>query len=218
MAARHEHHPEHLWHYSEDPGITRFLPHVPATNPDQPPMVWTIDEVHAPLLWFPRDCPRITFWSDDGSPADRLGPTTASRVHAMEPGWVERMRACRLFVYRFAVDGFRPWPDADGYWVADDERAALDVAPVGDLFELHRRARRRAAGPRRPAAAPRRRHRVGLPVLHDADAEHQSCSGRRVGNRMTSRMLWVSVRSITRRSIPMPRPAVGGRPYSSARR
>ena len=34
----------------------------------------------------------------------------------------------------------------------------------------------------------------------------------------TSRMLWVSVRSITRRSIPMPRPAVGGRPYSSARR
>ena len=34
----------------------------PATNPDQPPMVWTIDEVHAPLLWFPRDCPRITFW------------------------------------------------------------------------------------------------------------------------------------------------------------
>jgi hypothetical protein len=138
MAARHEHHPEHLWHYSEDPSITRFVPHVPATNPDQPPMVWAIDEVHAPLLWFPRDCPRITFWSEDGSPADRLGPTTASRVHAMEPGWVERMRACRLFVYRFAVDGFRPWPGADGYWVADDERAALDVAPVGDLFELHR--------------------------------------------------------------------------------
>jgi hypothetical protein len=138
MAARHETDPEHLWHYSEDPAIERFLPHVPVTNPDQPPMVWTIDDEHAPLLWFPRDCPRITFWTDDGSPADRFGATTASRVHAMEPGWVERMRTCQLFVYRFAVDGFQPWPDADGYWVADEERSPLDVAPVGDLFELHR--------------------------------------------------------------------------------
>jgi hypothetical protein len=138
MASRHQVDPEHLWHYSEDPAIERFLPHVPATNPDQPPMVWAIDDEHAPLLWFPRDCPRITFWTVDGSAADRLGPTTASRVHAMEARWVERMRACRLFVYRFAVDGFAPWPDADGYWVANVERSALDVAPVGDLFERHR--------------------------------------------------------------------------------
>ena len=46
----------------------------------------------------------------------------------------------------------------------------------------------------------------------------QSCSGRSVGNRMTSRIDVVSVSSITRRSMPMPRPAVGGRPYSRARR
>jgi hypothetical protein len=138
MGARHEADPEHLWHFSEDPAIERFVPHVPATNPDQPPMVWTIDDEHAPLLWFPRDCPRITYWSEDGSPADRLGATGASRVHAMETGWVERMRACQLFVYRFTVEGFEPWPDADGYWVADTERSAVDVAPVGDLFERHR--------------------------------------------------------------------------------
>jgi hypothetical protein len=138
MVARHETDPEHLWHYSEDPAVERFVPHVPITNPDQPPMVWTIDAAHAPLLWFPRDCPRITFWTEDDTPADRLGPTTASRVHAMEAGWVERMRACRLFVYRFAVDGFAPWPDADGYWVSHEEQSALDIAPVGDLFERHR--------------------------------------------------------------------------------
>ena len=138
MSSRHQVAPDHLWHYSEDPGIVRFVPHVPVTNPDQPPMVWAIDDDHSPLLWFPRDCPRITFWSDDGSPADRLGPTTASRVHAMERGWAERMAACRLYAYRFAVDGFRPWPDADGYWVADDERTALEAAPVGDLVDLHR--------------------------------------------------------------------------------
>ena len=140
MAARHQVDPEHLWHYSEDPAIEHFVPHVPVTNPGQPPMVWTIDDEHAPLLWFPRDCPRITFWTEDGTPADRLGPTTSSRVHAMEPAWVDRMRECRLFVYRFAVDGFAPWPDADGYWVSHEERAALEVTPVGDLFERHRAA------------------------------------------------------------------------------
>jgi hypothetical protein len=138
MTARHETDPDHLWHYSEDPEIERFEPHVPVTNPDQPPMVWAIDDEHAPLLWFPRDCPRITFWTEDGSPADRLGRTSASRVHAMEPAWVDRMRRCQLFVYRFTADGFRAWSDADGYWVADEERTALDVAPVGDLFERHR--------------------------------------------------------------------------------
>ena len=46
----------------------------------------------------------------------------------------------------------------------------------------------------------------------------QSLSGRRVGKSTTSRIDGVSVSSITRRSMPMPRPPVGGRPYSRARR
>ena len=37
------------------------------------------------------------------------------------------------------------------------------------------------------------------------------------GKRITSRMLGESVSSITRRSMPMPQPPVGGMPYSSAR-
>src|SRR5262245_59968364 len=51
-----------LHHFSEDPTITRFVPHVPATNPDHRPAVWTIDTEHAPLYWFPRDFPRVTVW------------------------------------------------------------------------------------------------------------------------------------------------------------
>jgi hypothetical protein len=129
MEARHQPDPEHLWHYSEDAAIERFVPHIPATNPEMPPLVWTVDEVHAPLFWFPRDCPRITFWPDHGN---------APRVHAIEEAWRERVESCKLFVYRFAVDGFEPWPGADGYWVSDDEQVPLDVAPVGDLLERHR--------------------------------------------------------------------------------
>jgi hypothetical protein len=138
MEPRHEPDPPHLLHFSEDPGIERFAPHVPATNPEQPPLVWTVDERHAPLFWFPRDCPRITFWTADGTPADRLGATSAWRVHIIEDGWLDRMRTCRLFVYRFAPAAFRPWPDADGYWVADGAQVPLERASVGDLLERHR--------------------------------------------------------------------------------
>ncbi len=42
--------------------------------------------------------------------------------------------------------------------------------------------------------------------------------GLRVGNKITSRMWCLSVRSITSRSTPIPKPPVGGSPYSSASR
>ena len=43
-----------------------------------------------------------------------------------------------------------------------------------------------------------------------------SFRGFMVGNRITSRMESLPVRSMTHRSMPMPRPPVGGRPYSKA--
>jgi hypothetical protein len=137
MAHRHESEPPHLLHFSEDPGIERFVPHVPATNPEQPPLVWAVDQPHAPLFWFPRDCPRIAVWTDDGGPAERLG-TAASRVHGIEARWLDRVRRCELYAYRLAPAAFTPWPDADGYWVAREVQLALGVAPVGDLLERHR--------------------------------------------------------------------------------
>jgi hypothetical protein len=45
----------------------------------------------------------------------------------------------------------------------------------------------------------------------------QAFSRRSAGNRITSRMLGLSVISITSRSMPMPQPPAGGMPYSSAR-
>ena len=56
-----------LYHFSDDPSITRFVPRpvlVPATRPPgsdwlNGPLVWAIDEWHQPMYLFPRDCPRI---------------------------------------------------------------------------------------------------------------------------------------------------------------
>jgi hypothetical protein len=54
-------------------------------------------------------------------------------------------------------------------------------------------------------------------VAAHAPAASAAYSARICGKRITSRMFAASVSSITSRSMPMPQPAVGGRPYSSAR-
>src|SRR6185312_12768867 len=59
--------------------------------------------------------------------------------------------------------------------------------------------------------------RVERRVLTRRAGEGRGYSGLSCGNRTTSRIDAASVSSITRRSMPMPSPAVGGRPYSSAR-
>ena len=83
-----------VWHFSEDPSIERFLPHVPVTNPTQQAAVCAIDETHAPLYWFPRDCPRGTVWARDekeqahlSTSFDRSG-TPSSRADWSSPGSV----------------------------------------------------------------------------------------------------------------------------------
>jgi hypothetical protein len=51
-----------LWHFSEDPSLGRFRPRAPAASPAARPLVWAVDTRHAPLFWFPRDCPRGCIW------------------------------------------------------------------------------------------------------------------------------------------------------------
>ena len=118
-----------LLHFSEDASIREFRPHRPLGREDEPPRVWAIDELHAPLYWFPRECPRVTFW-----PAD--DPRPHRRVHAIEWGWLERMRTTRLFVYRLDGASFVPAPGGGG-WVSGETVRPLSVEPVGDLLDRH---------------------------------------------------------------------------------
>ena len=132
-----------LFHFSEDPTIERFVPHVPATNPTEPPAVWAIEEDKAPLYWFPRDCPRVTVWprNDEERPHfEQTWQSTAPRVHYIEARWVERMRTVALYRYDLPADTFRRWEEASGQWVSRVEVVPLGVSPVGDLFAAHERA------------------------------------------------------------------------------
>jgi hypothetical protein len=133
-----------LLHYSEDPRVSRFEPHVPRTNPDVAAAVWAIDEARAPLYWFPRDCPRVTVWANDAPQRRRLRQvfgTEASRVQAAPISWSDEIVACRLYEYRFGATDFDPWPEAEGQWISHRTVTPLEVVPVGDLLLRHREAK-----------------------------------------------------------------------------
>ena len=121
-----------LLHFSEDPAITVFRPHRPVGREDEEPRVWAIDEARAPLYWFPRDCPRVTFW-----PAD--DPAHHRRVHAIEWGWLDAMRTTRLYAYRLDRSSFVEAPGGGG-WISAETLRPLSVEPVGDLLERHAEA------------------------------------------------------------------------------
>jgi hypothetical protein len=132
-----------LLHFSENPRIEVFHPHVPPTaNPeDRTPLVWAVDEEHAPGFWFPRNCPRACCWSI-GNPLSEIGRTLIgmggiTRMHAMESGWLERMRACTVYAYVFDAATFQLRTKEAGYWAATEPVTPLSVAPVGDLLALH---------------------------------------------------------------------------------
>lgn len=131
---------EVLFHFSEDPTIARFVPHVPRTNPEQAPAVWAIDAEHAPLYWFPRDCPRVTAWPRNEEEAidfRQAFATDAPRVHAIELGWLERMRTTELHRYELDAGAFTLWESASGQWITHTDVEPLSITPVGDLLDAH---------------------------------------------------------------------------------
>ena len=129
-----------LFHYSENPSIEAFVPHIPRSNPTQSPSVWAIDEDHEPLYWFPRDCPRVTAWPRIGterSHFEKAFCTTARRVHAMESAWLDAMRSTVLYRYSLPAGSFLPWPEAGGQWISKVAVEPLEVVPISDLILRH---------------------------------------------------------------------------------
>lgn len=129
-----------LYHFSEEPDILRFVPRAPTYRPEQPAMVWTIDAFHAPHYFFPRNCPRICIWTNEQTTAsDRerfFGLTSASRVIAVEAGWLDRIRGTALYRYSFREENFSLYEASAGYYTCPYTVEPAAVEPMGDL--LHR--------------------------------------------------------------------------------
>jgi Family of unknown function (DUF6886) len=133
-----------VWHFSEDPSLGRLRPHVPVTNPQAQPLVWAVDTRHAPLFWFPRDCPRGCIWPVSATTAEDherfFGQSAATRIHVIEADWLGRVQVCRMYAYRLPAEAFRPH-EVGGYWVAEEPVDAIEQVSVDDLLGRHARAR-----------------------------------------------------------------------------
>jgi len=130
----------HVYHFSQDPTIREFAPHIAPTSDRTQPYVWAIDAEHSPSYWFPRDCPRVTFWATAPMPPGErpalLGGS--ERVHAVEWEWLGRITDAVLHRYVFDATEFRPQDESAGYHVAERPVRPLRVEPVGDLLAAHR--------------------------------------------------------------------------------
>jgi Family of unknown function (DUF6886) len=128
-----------LFHFSEDPAIELFVPHVPVSNPTQSPSVWAIDAERQPAYWFPRQCPRVVVWAQVGGESEfrETFDTAGLRLHGIEDRWRERLAATRLYRYELPAGTFRPWEAARGQWVSHEPVRPARVADVGDLVALH---------------------------------------------------------------------------------
>src|SRR5438309_1654247 len=134
--------PGQVLHFSEDPTITRFVPHVAATAQQPEAYVWAVDYDRAPDYWFPRQCPRALAWvTPETTEEDReriIGRGGGLRVHAVEYGWLERMRTAELYAYRLDARDFRPFGEPANAHVAETEVVPLGPPErVRNLFELY---------------------------------------------------------------------------------
>ncbi|ARU59939.1 hypothetical protein CBW65_01845 [Tumebacillus avium] len=127
-----------MYHFSEDPSIRHFEPRLHPSHPDKPAMVWAIDEQRAPIYFFPRDCPRVTFWAKhDTTEADRerfLAHTNARMVIAVESRWLPQLQNTQLYVYHLPDETFTCIDEGAGYFTSLEGVTPLRVEPVGDLM------------------------------------------------------------------------------------
>ena len=128
-------------HFSEDPSITLFVPHVAATARERQPYVWAVDFDQAPGYWFPRDCPRVLTWASASTTTldcERfLG--ASSRVHVIEYAWLDKLLSTVLYAYRFDTSQFMPFgtPEPHAYVSTAPVRPLRPPERVGPLLEAH---------------------------------------------------------------------------------
>lgn len=128
-----------LYHFSEDPGIRVFEPHVAPTSIQDEGLVWAIDEWHAPMYYVPRQCPRACFWPGERTTQEDcerwFGGIDARMVIAVESKWLAAIRETTLYRYTMPDVSFRINDATAGHYVSDKTVEPLSVKPVGDLLQ-----------------------------------------------------------------------------------
>jgi len=128
-----------LFHISEESGIERFEPR--ASKYASGLVVWGIDAGHLRNYLVPRECPRVTYYAGrETTSADIerfLGSSPA--VVAVEGGWLESLRSCRLYCYHLPPKTFECIDECAGYFVSRVAVVPVRVEvfddPIGELLK-----------------------------------------------------------------------------------
>jgi hypothetical protein len=131
-------------HFSEEPSIALFVPHVAPTAQQVQAYVWAVDFDQAPSYWFPRQCPRVLTWASATTTADDRDHFLGSswRVHAIEYAWLDRLQSTVLYAYRFDKADFVPFgsPEPHAQVATVPLRPLGPPEKVGSLLEAHEAA------------------------------------------------------------------------------
>jgi hypothetical protein len=131
---------ERLFHFSDDPGITRFEPRPPpsASSGVTDQVVWAVGERLRHNYLLPRDCPRVTFYRAPGSaPEDvarLMSGASAGHVVAIEIGWMPALRHGRLYQYELPPAAFQPIDQGAGYYISREPIVPVGMVTIDDLL------------------------------------------------------------------------------------
>jgi hypothetical protein len=128
-----------LFHVSEESGIERFEPR--ASDYTGEPVVWAVDAGRLRNYLLPRECPRVTYYAgSETTPADVekfLGSSLA--VVAVESGWLDQLRSCRLYCYHLPPETFECIDECAGYFVSRmpviPARVEVLYDPIAELLK-----------------------------------------------------------------------------------
>ncbi len=133
-----------LFHFSDNPSITEFVPRPVNTPVDRPagqewlngPLVWAVSSSHDFLYMFPRECPRILLWPTTATtPQDMktwFSDTSANVRAFVEKRWLERLQIGVIYRYEMPIEAFEEVGDV-GMWVARKTIIPLRTDAISDL-------------------------------------------------------------------------------------
>jgi hypothetical protein len=132
----------HIYHISEERGIREFIPR-PISNNNcgiQGDAVWAIDKEHLVNYLLPRDCPRVTFFiQHQTTEEDRrrfFSSSYASRIIAIESGWLDQIATTNLIQYEFESSQFKCIDSCAGYFISREIVRPIGEYEITDLLKV----------------------------------------------------------------------------------
>lgn len=130
-----------LYHISEKPDIKVFEPKA-ATSLNsgvEGNAVWAIDKEHLVNYFFPRDCPRISFYYNTSTTKEDSAKffkgTKAKRIIYAEEFWKNMITEARLIQYEFDDAGFELIDEIAGYYICKNKVVPKREMKISDTVQ-----------------------------------------------------------------------------------